>query len=166
MPTAVFSIESVLTTGSNLSISANESVGEGRILYDALKSQYRIVIMSDHPDSDAVKSWLIRERLSGFAFVYGYDRSSGLSPAEWKVAKIRELQSHGHNIGFYIDGNPETVRHVVELGINAILVAYSGKLPGLYGREREITPWYDLVATVEEHAMLRAAVAAEDDDDA
>lgn len=165
MTAVIFSLESVLTAGANPSITQGESVAAGRLLYDSLKSQYRVVILSEYPDVEAVRGWLIRERVTQFAFVHTYDRGSGLSPEAWKVAKVKELQAQGHHIGFYVDGNPNTVAEVMELGINGVLVAYSAKVPGAYGRDRAITPWYDLVSTIEEHAMIRATVDAEDDDE-
>lgn len=169
MPTIVVCLEGVLSdpTTSSGTILNSEALNGGKVLYDMLNNpQARIIILSSDPNADAVKAWLIRERMTKFAGVFSYDPGSGLSTDDWKVRKVRDLVGLGHKIAFYIDSNPSNVQAMLEFGVDAMLIGYSssflGEASGGFSEDdRSYKPWYSLVDTIEQQTMLKTARAAE-----
>lgn len=168
MTTIIIGLEGVLSdpTTSSGTILNSEALNGGKVLYDLFKPQARIIILSSDPNEDAVKAWLIRERMTKFAGVFAYDPGSGLSPDDWKVRKVKDLVGLGHKIGFFIDANPSTVQAMLEFGVDALLVGYSasfiGEASGGFAEDdRTYKPWYSLVDTIEQQTMIKTARAAE-----
>jgi hypothetical protein len=83
-----------------------------------------------------------------------------MPPALWRVQHVKDLMGVGHHIAFYIDSRPEIVGAALEAGVMAMLVARPGVTPGFQGDMR-YSPWNDLVATIEQQNMIRAARSLE-----
>lgn len=129
-----------------------------------LRDASRVLLLSSDPAKDRVKAWLARERFSRYADVHCYPPDSMLSYAEWKVQHVKELIGVGHHIAFYIDSDPAAVQDALEAGVGALLVAYPGVVPGRSAHDHSYSPWYDLVDSIEQQNLLRAAKGVEVDD--
>jgi len=166
MATLVINIEGVLTENSpETNLLSYESSGSGRVLYSLMRDSGRIILLSLDHSKNRVQAWLARERFSRYADVHCYPPDSMLSPAEWRVQHLKDLIGIGHHISFYIDSDPKAVGMALEAGVDALLLATTGVVPGS-DRDKRYSPWYDLVDTIEQQSMLRATRGLEDDPDA
>lgn len=167
MTTIVISVDGVMTEHPKSdSILNYEASGPGRVLYDMVKQSCRIVFLASDPYEDRVRSWLIRERFSKFAGLYCHPLDSTETAEEWKVSKTLDLLGVGHHLAFFLSTEPETVKAVLNSGVNAMLVTYTGRTPGQspYGISDTYAPWDTLVESIEEQAMLKSAKAAKDEE--
>jgi len=139
-----------------------EATAAGRLLYNLMKPTSRIILLSSDPYEDRVKSWLVRERFTGYAAVYTHPLGDVRTAKVWKSEKVRDLIGLGHHIGFYLDTDPATIEAVLDLGVDALLVAKPGSLPGDKA-DTEYAPWYSLVNKVEEQNMARAMKMMEEE---
>jgi len=88
-----------------------------------------------------------------------------LSPPAWRIQHLKDMMGVGHYISFYVDNDPATVGRALEAGINALLVAQAGDVPGKPERDQAYSPWYDLVDTIEKQSLIKATRGIEDDED-
>lgn len=162
MTTLVLSVDGVLAhTPEGANLLHYESAPEGRILYDTLKHTSRVILLCSDSYEERVVSWLIRERFSKYAGLYCYPLDSGLTPEEWKVAKILDLIGIGHSLAFFVSANPATVQQALDVGVSSMLVAYSSVIPGKSQHIKDSYPsWDTLVESIEDHAMRKSIVLA------
>lgn len=166
MATIAMSIDGVLTTeNSNENILNTEASNAGKVLYSALRDSSRLLLLSNDSSKDRVKAWLARERFTRYADVHCYPLDTNMTYAEWRVKHIKDLIGVGHSISFFIDADPEAIGKALEVGVNALLVAFPGVIPGRMDKEHEYSPWYSLVDTIEKQSMLRASRFVEDEID-
>lgn len=168
MTTVVVSIDGVMSQRPpQHSILDFEATPSGRVLFSMIKNSARVLYLSNDPNEERVRSWLVRERLAPFNNLYCYPEESPVSPDEWQVEQVRALLSAGHHLSFYIGGNPQIVRSVLAQGVDAVLVATTAVVPGDSPYvQGQYTPWYDLVETIDERELLRSEKAVRDDDGA
>jgi hypothetical protein len=165
MATVVVSVEGVLTgTDPSTDIMYCDASKAGRILYQMIRNDSRILLLSSEANVAKVKGWLARERFTKYADVHCYPDDSPLTAAQWKVQHIRDLVGVGHHIEFFIDSDPDTIKMAVESGITGLLMIYSGVLPGRSETSKGYSSWYDLVDTIETHSMLRANKILKDEE--
>jgi hypothetical protein len=108
---------------------------------------------------------MARERLTRYADIHCYPPGSDLNPAEWRIKHLNDMIGIGHHISFYIDSDPATVGRALECGVNALLVAQAGDVPGKSEKEQAYSPWYDLVETIEQQSLIKAARGVEEEID-
>lgn len=154
-PLAIINLEGVLVDGQDL--KSSPPTKHGRLLYDALKGQYQALILSTDPSHELARAWLKREGVTGFGSVFCRPTNTLLSPVDWKVSKIREMQAEGWPVMLYVDSDPESIRAAFMEGVTTMLVASPR-----YARpewrpdgERSIRPWDSLVDTLEAEHLLR-----------
>ena len=165
MATVVMSIEGVLNDGSpRTDLLNSESTNAGKIIYGIYRDSSRLLLVSSESNKEKVKAWLARERLSRYADLHCYPKDTIKSPSEWRAQHINDLIGVGHHIAIYIDSDPETVKRVLESGVNCLLAASPGVVPGRFERDHAYSSWYDLVDTIEQQTALRATRAVEDED--
>ena len=132
-------------------------IPQGRRLYMGLAEAYKIAVVTDRTDSEAVKYWLL---------VNGFDRHPYLilphlkdpeDPAERRMQQISRLRQAGCNVELLIEPNPQVAAHVMRHG-----VAVLNYLHPNYSNPRfrpdyseNITPWSELVDEVERQRALR-----------
>lgn len=155
-PLAVVCLEGLLVDGTDL--KSSPPTRHGRLFYEALRSQYQILIVSCDPSTELARAWLKREHVVGYSTVYCRPSNTILSPVDWKVSRIREMQSEGWPVGLYVDSDPSSVRAAFLEGVPTVLVTSPR-----YGRpewrpdaERGIKPWDALVDTMEQEHLLKA----------
>ena len=155
-PLAIIVLEGVLLDGSDL--KASPPTKHGPLFYAALKSQYQTLILSTSPSHELARAWLKREGMTGCGSVFCRPSNTMLSPVDWKVSKIREMQSEGWPIALYADSDPASIRAAFLEGVPTALLASPR-----YGRpewrpdaERTIRPWESLVDTLEAEHLLKA----------
>ena len=164
MAIVVMNVEGVLTDSPpNANILTYESCGSGRVLYNMFRDSSRLVLLSLDHSKERVQAWLARERLTRYADVHCYPPGSDISPAEWRIKHLNDMIGIGHHISFYIDSDPATVGRALECGVNSLLVAQAGDVPGKSEKEQAYSPWYDLVETIEQQSMIKAARGVEDE---
>lgn len=166
MTTVVISIDGVLSQRPpQHSILDYEAVAQGRVLFSMIRNSTRVLYLSNDPNEERVRSWLIRERLAPFQALYCYPVESPVLPAEWQVEQVRLLLSQGHHLSFYIGSDPRVVKEVLEQGVDAIMMATTAVVPGDSPYvQGQYTPWYDLVDTIDERELLKSAKAVRDED--
>ena len=158
-PLAIVALEGVLVEGTDL--KASPPTKHGHALYEAIKSQYQILVLSTDPSLELARTWLRRESYTGFGTVLCRPTTTILSPADWKMARLREMQAEGWPVMLYVDSDPEAVRAAFLEGVTTALIASPR-----YGRpewrpdaDRSIKPWDALVGTIEEEHLLRVSEA-------
>lgn len=158
-PIAIVSMEGVLVEGPDL--KSSPPTKNGRVFYEALKSQYQILLLSTDPSQELARSWLKREHISGFGSVFCRPSNTILSPVDWKAAKIREMQAEGWPVMLYVDADPAAVKAAFLEGVPTALITtprYS-RPEWRPDSERNIKPWDSLVDTIEEEHLLKAPEA-------
>ena len=75
---------------------------------------------------------------------------SAISGAAWKVSQVQEVLAMGWPIGYYLDVDPETVRQILAMGINTLLLSYRVLRPSWLPSSAPPRAWEDLVAFVDE----------------
>lgn len=155
-PLAIIALEGVLVDGVDL--KASPPTKHGKLFYAALKSQYQTLILSTDPSHELARAWLKREGITGFGSVFCRPANTILSPVDWKVSKIREMQSEGWPIALYADSDPASIRAAFLEGVPTALLAsprYS-RPEWRPDAERAIRPWDSLVDTLEAEHLLKA----------
>ena len=159
------SIEGVLNDGApNLDLLNSESHDHGKILYNIFRDTSRLLMLSTDPNKDKVKAWMARERFHRYADIHCYPNDTVLSPSEWRAQHVKDLMGIGHHIAFYIDSDPDTVKHVLESGVHALLVTSPGVIPGRFEKDYTYSSWYDLVDSIEKQAAFKAQKTVELED--
>lgn len=156
-PVAIICVEGVLVDGTDL--RASPPTKFGRLYYDALKTQYQLLLISSlEPNAQLVRAWLKREHFAGFGTVFTRPSDTLLSPDDWKVSKIREMQSEGWPVALYVDTDPASVRAAFLEGIPTSLLSSPryGRPEWRPGEDRGIKPWDALVDTIEAEQLLKA----------
>ena len=155
-PLAIVCMEGLLVEGTDL--KASPPTRHGRLLYEALKSQYQILLVTTDPSAELARAWLKREHLTGFGSVYTRPTTTILSAVDWKVAQIREMQSEGWPVMLYADSDPAAVRAAYLAGVPTMLVAspHFGRPEWRPDADRSIKPWDALVDTMEQEHLLKA----------
>lgn len=153
---AIVCLEGLLVEGTDL--KASPPTKHGRMLYEALKSQYQLLVITTDPSIELARAWLKREHLTGFGSVYCRPNDTVLSPVDWKMSKIREMQSEGWPVMLYVDSDPASIRAAFLHGVPTALVASPkfGRPEWRPDVERGIKPWEELVDTMEQESLLKA----------
>jgi len=154
-PLAIVCLEGLLVDGTDL--KASPPSRHGRVIYECLKGQYQVLIVTCDPSIELARSWLKREHVVGFGTVLSRPDNTILSPIDWKVSKIREMQSEGWPVGLYVDSDPASVRAAFLEGVPTMLVS-SPRFSRPEWRpdgERGIKPWEALVDTMEQEHLLK-----------
>jgi hypothetical protein len=144
--TAVVALETVLSEGA---------LGKPRAsalpLWNALTTQYRIIVLTTSKDFEAASAWLKREHFVNAALVR-HQGSLALLPSQWRVHEVTEMLSQGWTIDLYLDGHADAVSGVAKLGITTLL--FGPPRAGSWVLEpHEMRPWDEVVDRVErEHA--------------
>lgn len=160
MTTIVMPIEGVLVDRPLYDSMLNyEATDEGRDLFNLLKSQGRLILLSSDPSEDRVKAWLIRERLVGYSQVYVRPANSTVEPNQWRIDRMVEMMGIGHRISYYVDTDPVAIGKAMDLGVTSLLLGIPGTRPGQEKGSAGPSPWYSLVQRVEAQNTLRAEMA-------
>lgn len=155
-PIAIICLEGVLVEGTDLKASPPTKTGRG--IHEAFKSQYQILLLSTDPSHELARAWLKREYISGFGTVFCRPENTILSPVDWKVSKIREMQAEGWPVMLFVDADPTAIRAALLEGVPTALITtprYS-RPEWRPDSERNIKPWDSLVDTIEEENLLKA----------
>ena len=158
-PLAIISLEGVLVEGTDL--KASPPTKTGRILYESLRSQFQLLILSTDPSPALAREWLKREHYAGYGSVFSRPDNTILSPVDWKVSKIREMQSEGWPVMLYMDSDPAAIRAAFLEGVPTALIATPrfGRPEWRPDADRGIKPWNALVDTLEQEQLLKAPEA-------
>jgi len=100
---------------------ANTPIREGRMLYDALVNEFRVVLMCDEPQ-DKAEHWLVQYGVKGYA---GLLTPSVLLTDEdpLRPRQIATARSLGR-VDLVVDADPEVVKHCLEIEIPALLFTH------------------------------------------
>jgi hypothetical protein len=155
-PLAILCLEGVMVEGTDL--KASPPTKTGRLLYESFKGQFQLLIITTDPNVALAREWLKREHYTGFGSVYARPENTILSPVDWKVSKIREMQAEGWPVMLYVDSDPTSVRAAFLEGVPTLLVATPkfGRPEWRPDADRSIKPWDALVDTMEQEQLLKA----------
>jgi hypothetical protein len=156
MALIVLTIDGVLSDAPTDNLLTAESSNLGKVLYDIVRGNERVILLADDHDKDRVKAWLARERFTRYGDVHCQPRDSEGLPWEWRVKHVKDMLSVGHHVSFFIDSEPDAIRGILDLGVPALqVVASQGPPGGIHSSESPYRPWYDLVETVERRSLLQ-----------
>ena len=152
---AIVAVEGVLAETPDLKATPPNKTGKA--LYDALKPEHRIVLLSENTDYDLVRFWLRKEGFNGYALMRSYPSTSVMDKPTWKVSVIREMLGDGWDIAMVIDTNEDVSRRCVHEGVPSLTVSYPA-MAVRPGRLPETPPplrsWESVTAKVEEQNLL------------
>ena len=151
----IISVEGFLTEGTDLRNSP--PIQSSRILFDTLKATYQVVFLSTEPDQVLVRSWLKKEHFLKYATVFCRPASSILTPVDWKMAQVRELQADGWSIAYFMDTDPQAVEAAFLEGLPSLLMAspHYARPEWRPDTTHAVRPWDTLVSTLEKENLLR-----------
>lgn len=151
MRVAVITIEGVLSETNNLLVSPPAK--NGKALYDGLRSQYRVILLSLYEDRSIPQQWLRREGFSGFGSLMCYNRI--FQSSAWRINAIRELLSDGFDVGLFIDTDDYVTRGVSGEGVPVMLMTYPVTHPGMIAdAPGKLRPWDEITAKLEDKNLL------------
>jgi hypothetical protein len=155
-PLAIINLEGVMVDGVDL--KASPPTKNGRMLYDALKGQYQMVVLSTCPSYELARAWLKREYITGFGSVFCRPDNTILSPVEWKMTQIREMQSEGWPVMLYVDADPTAIRAAILEGVSTALVTTPrfARPEWRPDADHSFRSWESLVDTIESEHLLKA----------
>lgn len=156
MALIVLTIDGVLSTAPTDNLLTVESSQNGKVLYDIVRGNERVILLADDHDKDRAKAWLARERFSRYGDVHCYPKGFEGEPWEWRVKHVKDMLSVGHHVSFYIDAEPDALRGILHLGVPVLQVVEPAGTPGIHSDESPYRPWYDLVESVERRTLLQA----------
>lgn len=151
MKVAVITIEGVLSETPNLLVSPPAK--NGKLLYDALRTQYRVVLLSLYVDASIPRQWLKREGFAGFGSLMCYKNI--FQASAWRVNAVRELLGDGFDIGLFIDCDEYVTRSVSSQGVPVMLMTYPVTRPGMVAdAPGKVRPWDEIAANLETKNLL------------
>ena len=152
MRIAVVALEGVLSETTNLKNSP--PTVNGKALFDCLKGEYRVILLSTQPDFDLARYWLKKEHFTQWSMCLCY-KPGLFAPPMWKVSAIRDMLADGWEVGMAIDTDELVCAELRTLGVTTMLVSYptmrSGRLPEDPGPLRS---WDEIEARVESKNLL------------
>lgn len=148
---AFVALEGVLQRPDPHSFQASQPNLDGMRVYWALQSRYKVFIVADHDDADAVEYWLRRYAGGGHAKVFtGGDRIEQLTAA-------RRLG----NVTLSVEANEDQAARLLEHGVAVMLYARP-----VYTREEfrpdraaEVRPWAAVTEELDRQRELEGADA-------
>lgn len=140
----------------------SREVGEGVIpqgqrLYWGLMESYRVALITDRSDTDAVKHWLTVNGFDKHPYLITTHLKDPEDPADRRMQQISRLRQAGCHVDLLIEPDPKVAAHVMSNGVgvlNYLHPNYSN--PRFRPDYKEtVTPWAALVDEVERQRALR-----------
>jgi hypothetical protein len=150
----VITIEGVLTEApADLKVVQPRKMA--RDLYNGLRTNHRIILLSNQSDNDLARYWLRKEGFVNYAVLMCYPATSVSGVVGWKVNTMREMLGDGWDVGLFVDTSAPACGAILSEGVPVMLVSYPsirpGRLPETPGPPRS---WDDIAATVEAKNLL------------
>lgn len=153
MRIAVVSVEGVLSENENLRTSPPTAIG--RSIFECLKAEYRVVLLSGQPEHDLAQYWLKKEHFSRWSMLLAYDRDSMYPPGMWKVHKVREFLADGWDLSLVVESDTQVVEELQRLGVVTMQVSYPTTRPGRIPTDPgPLRSWESIEARVETKNLL------------
>jgi hypothetical protein len=161
MQTYVLAIEGVLARGGDAPLIMRDADPFGRSFYRMMvQGGANPILLSSEIHEEVSRAWLSQEGFGKYTMIY--NAPPGADFTEWKVGSIRNLLGSGYNIAAYMDSDVETVRQVLDLGVNALLPVLTPI--SAVNRSPEYRSWYSVVDEVETARRQKAGVSVWQED--
>lgn len=147
---AIVCLDDVLFTGATLTVLEGQ-----RLLYEALRSNHRMVVLSVLQDQEFVRSWLLQQHYK-YDLLLTRDPTFALDDVAWKVQQVRHVRAMGWPVGLFLDGDPAAVQRVFADGTTALLLAHRLSRPQWLPTDHQPKPWSELVAFMDEQRKTAA----------
>lgn len=133
---------------------ANTPIREGRMLYDALVSDYRVVIMADET-TELTEHWLVQYGVKGYA---GLLTPSVLLTDEdpLRPRQIATARALGR-VDMVVDADPVVVTHCLEIEIPALLFTHPKTSRPEWRPDDGRRTWDEITAMLEKQREKEAA---------
>lgn len=132
-------------------------ITQGQRLYFGLMESYRVALISDRTDTEAVTYWLKVNGFDKHPYLIPAHLKDSEDPAERRMQQISRLRQAGCHVDLLVEPDPKVAAHVMGNGIavlNYLHPNYSN--PRFRPDYREtVTPWSELDAEVERLRALR-----------
>lgn len=146
--TILFALNGVLRS------DANTPIREGRILYDALVKDGRVVFMCDE-EKEKVEYWLTQYGIKGYAGLL--TPSVTLTDEDpIRARQISVARSLGR-VDMVIDADPDTVKHCLEVEVPAMLFTHPKTSLPEWRPDSERRTWGEITAMLEKQREKEAA---------
>lgn len=138
--TILIALDGVLRDGPRM-------VREGRILFDVFhQADRRIVVMADE-SVERAEHWLATSGIKGHSGVLG--PSIAVDPDEpLRQRQISAARAMGR-VDLVIDGDPETIRHCLEIEVPALLFAHPKSSKPGWRPDGNRRTWAEIVAQLD-----------------
>lgn len=133
---------------------ANTPIREGRMLYDALSADLRVVIMANE-EKERAEHWLVQYGVKGYA---GLLTPSVLLTDEDPIRprQIAVARSLGR-VDLVVDADPDTVKHCLDIEVPALLFAHPKTSRPEWRPDGQRRTWGEITATLERQREKEAA---------
>jgi hypothetical protein len=133
---------------------ANTPIREGRMLYDALVSDYRVVIMADET-TEKTEHWLVQYGVKGYA---GLLTPSVMLTDEdpLRPRQIATARSLGR-VDLVVDANPVVVEHCLDIEVPALLFAHPKTSKPEWRPDGARRTWDEITTLLEKQREKEAA---------
>lgn len=135
----------------------NQPLFDQHVLYRALATEYRTVVLSTSLEYDVLRRFLRQHGLRyDLIMVKG---ESALDDVSWKVAQVREIKGKGWPVEYVIDADLDTFRLALAEGTPALLLAHRAQRPLWLPENRETRAWADVEAFLDKERDQRSATS-------
>lgn len=143
---AVIGLEGVLAQDKG-TFPAAAPIPGGVLLYAALRTSYKVVILTDS-DVEMAATWLSRHRIAGYVSIQPRD-------------SLESLRSAGYAVDLVVDASPDRIAQAMKLGMPGLLFAHPSFARPEFrpDAQRGIREWSVMQEEIDLQASLYDAVA-------
>lgn len=151
-------IAAITVTGVLRKPVTSQGIIQGQMLYFSLVQGFSVILLHDEKDTRELEHWLMVEGMTKHNKIVTTDSvTDRLPPHERRLRQLNSLRGQGA-ISFAIDADPKTSAHLINNGYNVLTFTHANyALPDWRpDYEGAVTPWDELVATVDYSNTMRA----------
>jgi len=137
---AVITVEGVLSQTPDYKTS--QPTPWARQLYQALKSEYRLILLSGGSDEET-RWWLNKEFMGDFSLLVPY--VALMSYSDWRIDQVRQMLADGWEFGVVYDTDDRVIHEVNQLGVPGMRVSPASQRSGWRDHTTEVRAWGDVV---------------------
>jgi hypothetical protein len=132
-------------------------IHQGQRLYWGLMEAYKVALISDSTDTDAVQHWLKVNGFNKHPYITFTQTADPEDPAERRMRQISRLRQAGCNVELLIEPDPRIAAHAMANGVGVLNYLHPNYSNPRFRPDfkESVTPWSELVDEVERQRALR-----------
>ena len=140
---ALITIEGVLSVGEDLRTSFSNNWT--RPLYDSLRTQYRVVLLTGS-EEEVARQWCEQEFVKEYAFIDPH--VAIMDYPSWRADRIRHYLSESWDVSMVVDTHDLVIEAARQNGVMSMKLTPPSLRRGWKATEEEVRPWDQVAGTV------------------